>query len=383
MDPSPAKDNLDFKQLYSLLQSVFALNPKEGSLTIMVDLPDARLKDTPAWMDRRRIALEWHQALSEKIDELPFDAVLLCAYQNVGTNNNDLPGKLNVIHTTGAHTYAPAQEASLEQVLKSSSIVLAPTELSATAPLKNWAKGIGFRGATMPGFSRGMIPALMLNYEDVHARVADFAPRLNRATRSNIRFEANNRHFALEIDLRHRPAHASDGLMREPGTVANLPSGEAYIVPYEGEKAGDPSTTKGEIPVQFGDEVVVYRIECNKAVDVLTSGPASDNERSKLRNEPAYGNIAELGLGVLGEWGVRAMGSILVDEKLGLHIAFGRSEHFGGSTGPAAFRKPENVIHIDRVYVPSSQPAISVPEVSLTYEGGMSEVIMVNGKYIV
>ena len=77
------------------------------------------------------------------------------------------------------------------------------------------------------------------------------------------------------------------------------------------------------------------------------------------------------------------LGSILVDEKLGLHIAFGRSEHFGGSTGPAAFRKPENVIHIDRVYVPSSQPAISVPEVSLTYEGGMSEVIMVNGKYIV
>ena len=109
----------------------------------------------------------------------------------------------------------------------------------------------------------------------------------------------------------------------------------------------------------------------------------SDIERLRLKEEPAYGNIAELGLGVLGEWGVQAMGSILLDEKLGLHIAFGRSEHFGGITGPDAFRKPENVVHIDRVYVPSCQPGIKVLQASLAYDRGDNEVIMQDGRYTI
>ena len=67
-------------------------------------------------------------------------------------------------------------------------------------------------------------------------------------------------------------------------------------------------------------------------------GTRSDVQRAKLDAEPAYGNIAELGIGVLGEWGVEAVGSTLLDEKLGLHIAFGRSDHFGGATAPASFR---------------------------------------------
>jgi leucyl aminopeptidase (aminopeptidase T) len=189
--------------------------------------------------------------------------------------------------------------------------------------------------------------------------------------------------YHLTLDLRYRTAHASGGLIREAGTVGNLPSGEAYIVPYEGERSGEPSRTAGELPVQFGNEIVLYRLEGNRAVEVLSRGAAADLESAKLRDEPAYGNIAELGLGVLGEWGVTAVGSILLDEKLGLHIAFGRSEHFGGVTSPSSFRSPGNVVHIDRVYVPSSQPRVQVEEVSLTYENGIREAIMLKGKYIV
>jgi phosphoribosylaminoimidazole-succinocarboxamide synthase len=33
-------------------------------------------------------------------------------------------------------------------------------------------------------------------------------------------------------------------------------------------------------------------------------------------------------------------------EKLGLHIAFGRSDHFGGQVGAAKFSKPEEVVHV-------------------------------------
>ena len=72
-----------------------------------------------------------------------------------------------------------------------------------------------------------------------------------------------------------------------------------------------------------------------------------------------------------------------VDEKLGMHIAFGRSEHFGGQVGPDAFTKPEAVIHIDRVYVPEMQPDIGVKMVDIALEEGTILPLMRTGEYVV
>jgi len=51
---------------------------------------------------------------------------------------------------------------------------------------------------------------------------------------------------------------------------------------------------------------------------------------------------------------------VLLDEKLGLHVAFGRSDHFGGRVGPTDFSSPAEVIHLDRIYIPATQPRIAV-----------------------
>jgi len=118
------------------------------------------------------------------------------------------------------------------------------------------------------------------------------------------------------------------------------------------------------MPVELDGEIVRYGIQENRAVEVLTKGPVSQAEEERLNAEPAYGNLAELGLGVLDAYGVQPAGEILLDEKLGLHIAFGRSDHFGGATGADDFSSPEAVVHIDRVYTPSMQPRI--PQVSCT-----------------
>jgi hypothetical protein len=139
----------------------------------------------------------------------------------------------------------------------------------------------------------------------------------------------------------------------------------------------------GELPVQFDSEIVVYRLEANQAVEVLSSGPHSDAERALLEEEPAYGNMAEVGIGVLGEWGITAIGSTLLDEKLGLHIAFGRSDHFGGVTGAAQFRSRARIVHIDRVYVASTQPLIRVEDVTLVYPDGRRERIIEGDRYLV
>jgi leucyl aminopeptidase (aminopeptidase T) len=305
-------------------------------------------------------------------------------YENVGSHNNDLPAQVQVIErATHTGTNVEQELLTLSGLLKSSSVVIALTEFSATAPLKNLAKTYGFRGATLPGFTREMIPALSLDYAKINARVLELKKRMDRAEGATVHLSTGGQKYTSHYDLRYRSGIASGGLMREPSIVGNLPSGEAYVAPYEGERQNEPSTTSGILPVQFGDEVVLYRLESNRAIDVESTGKYSDAEKMKLKEDPAYGNVAELGIGVLGEWGVKAIGSSLLDEKLGLHIAFGRSEHIGGITSPASFRNAKNVIHIDRIYVPSVQPLIDVDEVVFEYPGGTTETILRAGTCVV
>ena len=225
-----------------------------------------------------------------------------------------------------------------------------------------------------------MIPALKLDYGEINRRVNLLKELLDVATSATFAFEVAGTPHDLTLDLRHRTGHASGGLFPANGIAGNLPSGEAYIVPYEGEIDGDVSGTAGVLPVQIEDEVVLYEIEGNKAVSILTVGPHSTAEADHITREPAYANLSELGLGVLGDFGLKPTGSILLDEKLGLHIAFGRSDHFGGTVGPGDFSGPDAVIHLDRVYIPASQPEVEVREVRLRSPDG-DTVLIRNGSY--
>jgi len=273
----------------------------------------------------------------------------------------------------------------MEQILREHGIVIAATELSATAPLKLMAPKLGFRAATMPGFSPEMLPALTLDYEEINRRCLEIKKLLDRAVAAHMIFEAAGRRCELTLDLRHRQATASGGLVREAGKAGNLPSGETYIVPYEGEHAGDPSSSAGLLPVELAGELLFYRIDGNRVREVLGGGPQAENERRKMKAEPAYSNVAELGLGLLADYGIKPAGELLLDEKLGLHIAFGRSDHFGGQVGAVDFSSPDKVVHIDRVYTPEMQPQIHVLEVDLenkTAAGPERVPLMRDGRYV-
>jgi hypothetical protein len=143
----------------------------------------------------------------------------------------------------------------------------------------------------------------------------------------------------------------------------------------------EASLTEGLLPVEIDNEIVMFKVEGNRAVAVRGSGAAREAEAAHLVREPAYGNMAELGFGVLGDFGLLPVGEILLDEKLGLHVAFGRSDHFGGRVGPADFSSPAEVIHLDRIYIPATQPRILVRSVVLRYPDESVEVLMENGRY--
>jgi hypothetical protein len=363
------------EELRLLVQRVFQPTPGDRGLAIIVDVPDQRLADNPDWRRRRHLAADWYTALREHAGSPGLERVTLAWYRNAGSNNADLPEVCfpgdGVSVPDHADQLAGGESITFAELFARHSLVLAPTELSATAPLKvatrNAGTGeTGFRAATMPGFLPSMVPALRLDYGVINRRVNHLKELLDQADRADFSFEADGEPMKLVLDLRHRSGHASGGLFPANGIAGNLPSGEAYIVPYEGELEGDPSGSQGLLPVQIDDEVVLYRIEGNRAVEVMSTGPASQEEARHLAAEPAYANLSELGLGVLGDFGLKPTGSILLDEKLGLHIAFGRSDHFGGTVGPADFSGPDAVIHLDRVYIPETQPRVKVARVQLT-----------------
>ena len=377
--------SLSDAEIQALVQRVFRPTAEDTRIAVLTDLPDVTADDQPTWQQRRELARDWTRSLQRVGPQIGLEGADLFFYPNVGLNNADLPPSAwpytsgPLPESTEAMSRATAQP--FAQIFESHSIVIAPTQFSTTAPLKLAAALFGFRAATMPGFSPPMVPALKLDYEAIHRQVLRLKDLLDRSRSAYFRFETDSGSAMLELDLRHRTAHASSGLVHRPGTAGNLPSGEAYIVPYEGERPGDASRSAGILPVQLEDEVVLFRIAGNCAVGVESAGPQSREQARYLAREPAYGNLAELGLGVLGNFGIQPIGQILLDEKLGLHIAFGRSDHFGGQVGAAQFSSPAATVHIDRVYLRETQPRVQVRSLVLEMANGDTLPLMRDQSY--
>lgn len=378
---------LTSEDLVNLVRSAFPRFETDKRLAVFVDIPRDPASDNEPWKVRRSMAAGWAEALKAGRADIPLEDVALVAYPDVGSNNADLPAAGFIVGGAlpelAANLPSVGLPAPFEEIFRTFQIILAPTEYSTTAPLKNAGRVHGFRAATMPGFAASMIPALRVDYAEVGRRCRVLKDRLDGASVARIEFAVDGaeRHPMI-FDLRFRSAHESGGRFPEKGMAGNLPSGETYIVPYEGEK-GEASGTHGFLPVEIGGEIVLFEIALNRVVAVEGAGPAAEAERKHLAAEPAYGNMAELGFGVLGDFGLEPVGEILLDEKLGLHVAFGRSDHFGGIVGPAAFSSPAAVIHLDRIYIPAVQPRIAVASVDLGFPGGRVERIISSGRYTI
>ncbi len=368
------------QELVKLIQAVFPHLPQDKALAILIDIPKKSKDDTDEWSRRRQLALDWTKNLSAAKAELQLNDVALYAYPSVESNNADLPEFCSRVETVPSTADDLENETHFKQLFDNTQLFLAPTQFSATAPMKVAAKKYGFRAATMPGFSAAMVPALRIDYAKVNERCLILKEKLDQALAVKVVFDVQGTKYNMFFDLRFRSAHASSGRFPEPGTAGNLPSGETYIVPYEGER-DEKSQTAGILPVQFDDEVVLFEIRENRAVNVSSNGKKSKEQKEYIGREPAYGNMAELGFGFLADFGLKPIGQVLLDEKLGFHIAFGRSEHFGGDTGPDKFSSPGAVVHIDRIYIAETQPEVNIKSIVCSTEKGDVDV-MKNRRYV-
>ena len=354
--------------LRKLFIDVFDPQPGETA-AILVDLPHAKIGDNDAWRERRAMAERWHAALSELGVERQFAVLPLVNFEATGMNNGQLPAR-------GSQNGVPVV---LEEIGAGTTLLLALTEFSASAPLIGWTKKFPqLRAASMPKIAPEMeSTALAADYARVARSCEQLRARLAGAHSAEIEFSTGDQ---FVFDFRFRVPEVDDGQLHRDAPdprLINLPSGEAFTAAYEGER-DVPSLTTGVLPVWYGNEIVRLRVKANRVEEVIGETEASRTFRDFLFLDPGRRNVAELGLGCNPM--ARVWGNVLEDEKAGPHIALGRSEHLGGVTGPEAFRNPRHVWYEDFVYARESP--IQIKRLILVDSAGRREPLFVNGSYV-
>lgn len=295
-----------------MFEQVFFPQPGEKIL-LLVDAPHDHLKDSQGWRERREMAAEWYETFHMMGEKTGF-SVSLIEYPATGMHNAPIPS--SVIERARQH-----------------SLVLAMTTFSATSsllPLCTIHPPVTRCASMFLVEKRMEDTAMRADYHTIKRYAETLKHLLDDAVEATIAFSTGDE---LTIDLRYRSAGMDNGECTRAGQFINFPSGEGFKVPYEGtpreiDRYG-PSKTEGMLPVLIDGELMTFRIEKNTIVDIIGSGKNTEKMRIFFKENPTRRNIAELGLGCNPM--AQVTGNPLEDEKAGLHIAYGKSTHLGGS----------------------------------------------------
>ncbi len=348
--------------LVRLMQVVF--HPKSGErVAVFIDLENLQdiiglkfLKDSR--LRTQQIAYEiFYQGLEGGKSKLPFSSIEFFAYEPTGGSNLDLPDQ--VVNLEGKSLRL------VEDVLSYCDIVLYLSTFSATAPITAIAKRMGFRGATLHGCNDIILETgLSRNYDEVSIKAERFRQAVTRCDDVTIEFTVSGKTCRLNLALSRQEAQKSHGLCRTPGEVANLPAGEIYWV---------PSGATGQFPLKFKEDGTIGLMDVSGGRirnASLLKGAAKTLERalSKFRNDPATGELGELGLGTQV---LPFSGADIQDEKIlgTLHVATGRSDHLGGNLTPNKFKDRKNATHEDILFAPNKTPEINIAGVWMNKDG--------------
>lgn len=323
-----------------MINDVFA--PKSGEkVLVMYDIPHGNIKDNDRWKECREIANEWYETLKKMGESAGFSADIF-SYKSAGLHNTQLPKEIT--HKISKYN-----------------LVIAVMEFSISSTMSKIirAKDSITRGAGSHPEKRMEDGVFKANYSEVKKYAIAIKKMLNKAIGAEINFSTGDYLF---IDLRNRDAHSDEGDCTKTGQYINFPSGEGFIAPYEAasEEINEfgESKTEGVWPVNYKGELLKYIIKNNKILDIEGEGPMADDARKFYSKNDTRKNIAELGIGCNPKAVVT--GNVLEDEKVGLHIAYGTSKHFGG--------KVQSDTHLDIVYAKGCP--VEGKTLNLVYEDG-------------
>ncbi len=247
------------------------------------------------------------------------------------------------------------------RAMKLADVILCPTTKSLThTDARRNASALGKRIATFPGITKEvMIRGLNADYKKIAALTLKLTKMMDKT--KSIRVTSPNG-TDITMSIEGRKTIPSKGLFHKKGESGNLPTGEAFAAPIEGESEG-VFVADGSFAV-IGMIKTPIKVKVEKGLATEITGGKEAKELIKMLSP--FGkkgrNIAEIGIGTNDS--VKLSGMLLEDEKkLGtVHIALGDNKSMGG--------KINVPIHVDGVIL---KPTVY-------FDGKM---IMKNGKLLV
>lgn len=218
----------------------------------------------------------------------------------------------------------------------------------------------GARFASLPHFDPDMFGTSMdVDWNALTERTARLVAAINRAEWVNVECPNGT---AMHICKRGRQAEGDDGMLTAPGSFGNLPAGEAYLAPLEGESHGTMVLEWG--PSSKLDNPLTLTVADGRVIRIEGDDQLRASLEDRFAENDACRNLAELGIGT-NDKASRPDNVLEAEKILGtIHLALGDNTGFGGVVA-APF-------HEDYVFYQ--------PTVTLVMEDGSEEIILDNGK---
>jgi len=149
------------------------------------------------------------------------------------------------------------------------------------------------RFASMPHFDPAMFSTSMaVDWHALARRTAGLVAAVNKA--EWVKVECPNG-TAMHICKKGRQAEGDDGLLTAEGAFGNLPAGEAYLAPLEGESHGVMVIEWG--PVAKLSSPLTLTVVEGRVLRIDGDDPLRQRLEAKFAENPACRNLAELGIG--------------------------------------------------------------------------------------
>lgn len=242
--------------------------------------------------------------------------------------------------------------------------VICPTHksLTHTNARRNACKA-GARVATMPGISKEvMIRTLKADYHKIAERTYQLTQILDDAELVHISTALGT---DITIPVQGIKAISSTGLVTEKGSFGNLPSGESYLMPFEGKTNGLFIVDGSFAGVgKIIEQPIKITVENGFATKIEGGSEATKLDKLlKPFGKNAY-TVAELGIGTNDQ--AIITGAILEDEKVmgTVHIALGNNLSMGGTCDVG--------IHVDGVIL---EPTVKVDGRIIMDKGDLIDLI--------
>jgi leucyl aminopeptidase (aminopeptidase T) len=230
---------------------------------------------------------------------------------------------------------------SIAAALAACDVFIAPTSrsLSHTAARKR-ASEAGVRGATLPGVTEEMLArAMAIDFDLMASRSRAVAALLDGAEEARLTCPLGS---DFRLDLGGRTGISDDGDLTGAGAFGNLPCGEGFIAPANGE-----GTIVAASLAPFGLSRSPATLTVRDGRIVAADGGLGPEYLKLLHVHGELGtNLAELGIGTNDR--AQLTGNVLEDEKIlgTVHVAFGASAGIGGTVSVP--------IHLDVVVLDAS-----------------------------